>query len=111
MPWCEDRLRLRGAALAEHDAEADDRADGEELALPVLEGLEPERAGPDELERGDRRLVVLARLGVELRGAAERVADHRAEEEHHERDEQRVLVEPEPDAAASDRPRRVRVVA
>jgi 4-amino-4-deoxy-L-arabinose transferase-like glycosyltransferase len=36
-----DGLRLGRAALAEPDREQHDRADGEELALPVLERLEP----------------------------------------------------------------------
>jgi len=35
-------LRLGGAPLAQEDRQHDDRNDGEELALPVLERLEPE---------------------------------------------------------------------
>src|SRR4029450_3441205 len=40
---CGDGLGLGGAALAQEDAQHGQRPDGEELALPVLQRLEPER--------------------------------------------------------------------
>lgn len=40
-----DRFRLRRSSLAQPDRKDDDAEDGQEFALPVLEGLEPELRG------------------------------------------------------------------
>jgi hypothetical protein len=46
-----DVLRLGGVLLAEEDGQDHHRQDGEKLALPVLEGLEPELRGDEILRR------------------------------------------------------------
>jgi hypothetical protein len=68
-------LGLGRAALAEEHGQHDDRADGEELALPVLERLEPELGGTDELPRADAGLAVRVLLGRVLPGAGDGMAD------------------------------------
>ena len=103
-------LRLRRPALAQEHRQHDDRAHGEELALPVLERLEPELGRPHEVPRVDARLTVLVLLGAVLVGAGDGVADERAEEEDGEREQQAVLVDDEPRPAAADGPRSVGVV-
>jgi hypothetical protein len=62
--------------------EHDEAADGEELALPVLHGLEPEVRRAQELPGRDRRRPLLQRLLlVVVRRPAQDVPDERQPEE------------------------------
>ena len=79
-----DRLRLRGAALPEVDAQDHEGADGQELGLPVLERLEPEVGGPHERRRRHGRAAVRLLLLAVLVGTADQV-EHEA---HGEQDEE-----------------------
>ena len=71
---CGDRLRLGRAPLAQEDRQHHERRHGEELALPVLQRLEPEARGAARTaERRDRRPAVRALLLVVLRAPADGV--------------------------------------
>jgi hypothetical protein len=53
-----DGFGLRGAALTQKNGEDDDRKDGQELTLPILEGLEPKLARAQEVPKTlDRQCV------------------------------------------------------
>ena len=81
------RLRLGRASLAEEDGEHDDRADGEELALPVLEGLEPEPRRTGVLQSGYRLAAVEELLGAVGLRTASRVEIEGDEEEESENED------------------------
>jgi hypothetical protein len=66
------RHRLRGgrALLAQDDGQHEHDPEGEELALPVLQGLEPKGGGAQVLEQRDGRLPVGQLLCVIVADAA-----------------------------------------
>jgi hypothetical protein len=106
-----DGFGLGRSALAKEHRQHDDGSDGEELALPVLEGLEPELGGAHELPRADAGGAVLVLFGAVLMGTGDGVSDERGDEQHAEGDEQAAFIEIQPDAATPYRPRRIWVVA
>src|SRR5688500_15013351 len=63
---CGNRLGLRRAALAQDDGEHHQREDGQELALPVLEGLKPELTRAQELQRREGVSPMSQLLLIEL---------------------------------------------
>jgi hypothetical protein len=81
-----DGLRLRRAALAEVDAEHDQAADGEELGLPVLQGLEPELCAEQEAPGRHGRLAVGDLVGAEGPRARDEMADEGEREQAEHRD-------------------------
>ena len=88
------RFGLRGALLAQVDGRAHQDGHGQEFALPVLEGLEPEAAGREVL----RAASPAAGRGFAVRSlyssaAADGVQDEGGEEQQQEHDGQRVFVE------------------
>ena len=101
---CIDGLGLRRVFLAQEDRQHDQREDGQEFALPVLEGFEPERW------IGRIRAQRHGRLGMRdgffqgLAPAAEQVAGEAQAEQGDEGDRQRIGVEPAQDAAVTPCP-------
>src|SRR6185503_502568 len=79
---------------------------GEELALPVLEGFEPKLARRPVFPERLRRAAAGQVFCVGFEPAAHRVQDKGESEERRKRDGQRILVKDEPCSAAPDRPRR-----
>src|SRR5918995_2013998 len=77
-------LRFRRPALAQENGQHHDRKDRQELALPVLERLEPEFTGTEELQRRDGMTSMRELLLAVLPGAADRMQTEREEEEEHE---------------------------
>src|SRR4029453_15254707 len=104
-----DGLGLGGAALAKEDAQHDERADREELGLPVLQRLEPELRTEQVAQGRDTRLAGGYLLGAVRGGAGDEMAEERQDEQAEQGDAQRVLVDPEREAAMPDRPGGVRV--
>src|SRR5688572_14688522 len=89
-----DGLRFRGTPLAEEDREDDHRGDREELALPVLKGLEPEARGPGILEwRQDSELTVRSLLLVVVDRAGHSVECNTDEKNQEEGEREGVLVQ------------------
>src|SRR5688572_27283196 len=82
--WRGDGLALRRALLPQEDRQNHHRRDSQELALPVLERLEPEFARAHKLKRRNRLPAPLQLLAVELRRPADRVHDETQQEEHRE---------------------------
>src|SRR6478735_1991160 len=97
---------LGGALLAQVDRGAHQNRDGEELALPVLEGLEPEPARRQIAQHRHGGLSVRLLVTVVVLRAANRVQDNRRQEQQEEHDRKRVFVELEDPAAVPHRPRR-----
>src|SRR5687768_16993895 len=95
-------LRLWRPALTQEDRQHEERPNGEKLALPVLERLEPEARRADVAECRDGVATVRDLLLVELLRAANGVQRERDNEERGERDAQRMLVELEHDPAAQN---------
>lgn len=81
-----DLFRLRRALLAQKDGQNDEGRHREELALPILERLEPKLRRAQVLEERRERLAVQRLLAVVLAHAARRVQRERAEAEQRERE-------------------------
>ena len=100
-----DGLRLGRAALPQEHGQKDQGADRQELALPVLEGLEPEVGGEHEAQRGDGLPTLRDVLAVVLLGTAQDVGNQRRHEECDEGDRQGVRIELPGDASDAGGPR------
>jgi hypothetical protein len=83
-----DRLGLRRAALPQEDPEHDQGADRQELALPVLHGLEPELRAGHEPEQREGCLAVLDLLLVVLGVTTQGVQQERQQEQRRQRQRQ-----------------------
>ena len=86
------RLGLWRATLAQEDAKHGQDGHGQELALPVLHGLEPELGAGDEAPERNGCGAVLQLLLVELGVAAEGVEDKGEQKQPEQGQRQRMLV-------------------
>lgn len=79
-----DGFGFGGASFAQVDGGSDNDCDGEEFALPVLEGFEPELRGSDVFKDGDRWLAVGGLFFAVGVGAADGVQDDGRREQQEE---------------------------
>ena len=105
-----DRLGLRRSPLPKVNRGPNDHCDGEKLALPVLERLEPELRSAEILQCRDGVTAMRQFLIAVILGAADCMADDGAEEQNEEERRQRVLVRGQHPAALAYRPRSTRTV-
>src|SRR5215207_6720368 len=105
-----DRLRFWRTPLSEEDREDDDAADGHELALPVLERLEPEDRCGHEFHGADLLTPVSHLLRVVVASTPQGVQGERQNEQERQREPQRVLVQPELPPSTSHRTGRLRQI-
>src|SRR5215207_6061617 len=90
---CSHGLGLRRPSLTQEDGQDHQREDRQKLALPVLEGLEPEFTRLQELQRRDGLTAMGQLLLAVLTGPTHGVQDKGEEEKKQQRDRQGVLVE------------------
>ena len=76
-----DRLGLRRSPLPKINRGPNDHCDGEKLALPVLERLEPELRSAEIVQRRDGVTAMRQFLIAAFLGAADGMADDGAEEQ------------------------------
>lgn len=89
------RFGFRRSTLAQEDAEHHYAQDGQELALPVLQGLKPEPAAGQILPGGDGGFRVRGQFLIVADAAAEQVNDKTEKEEQQKRQRQGVFIQPQ----------------